>query len=151
MPAELLAELYVHARETYPEECCGLMLGPRGGTPSRILRCTNVQAARRARGESELDARRAFWIDERQLLAAQRTADLEGLALSVIYHSHTDADAYLSYADLAGALGPDGTPSYPGAIQLVVSVREGRVRDAVGFEWNAPAARFVGRPIAAFR
>jgi len=144
----LVVEVYAHARETYPEECCGLLLGPEGAAPDRIVRCTNVQAARRARGESELDARHAFWIDERELLAALREADARGDRLSAVYHSHVEADAYLSHADVAGALGPSGEPRYPGAVQLVVSVREGQVQQAACFEWNAACRHFVGRPVA---
>jgi len=151
IPADLLAEVYGHARETYPEECCGLLLGHSTRALTRVVRCTNVQAARRARGESELDARHAFWIDERQLLRALREAEARAEVLAVIYHSHVDADAYFSYADAAGALGPSGSPLYPGTVQLVVSVREGRVRDAVGFAWDAATGRFVGRPIAQVR
>ena len=150
LPARLIAEVYAHAREGYPEECCGLLVGPEGGAPTRIVRCANVQSARRARGDSELGARHAFWFDERELLGALRDAEHRGEVLAVIYHSHVDADAYLSHADVAGALGPSGDPLYPGAVQLVVSVREGRVHEAVCYPWDAERGRFVGRTLEQF-
>lgn len=144
---EVLLEVFQHARECYPEECCGLLLGRDAHGPLRVLRCANVQSARAARGESDLDARRAFWIDEQELLQALREADQRGERLVAVYHSHVDTAAYLSFTDLAGALGPDGRPLYPGAQQLVLSVRESGVGDAALFSWDAAAGRFRGRAL----
>lgn len=146
---DLLNDLYEHARECYREECCGLMLGPRAGVPDRVVRCTNVQSRRLARGESHLDAGHGFYIDERELLRAQESADREGLEILAIYHSHPDTEAYLSKTDLECALGPAGRPLYPGAAQLVLSVRDGIVGDAVWFEWSERQLRYVGRGVEA--
>lgn len=147
LPREVLLEVFQHARECYPEECCGLLLGTDAQGPLRVLRCANVQSARAARGESDLDARRAFWIDEQELLHALRDADQRGERLVAVYHSHVDTAAYLSFTDLAGALGPDGRPLYPGAQQLVVSVQESGVCAAALFSWDAAAERFRGRAL----
>ncbi|MEX2209157.1 MAG: M67 family metallopeptidase [Myxococcota bacterium] len=147
LPRDLLAEVFQHARECYPEECCGLLLGRGEEVPTRVVRCTNVQSTRVARGESDLDARRAFWIDEQELLNALRGAEQRGERLVVIYHSHVDTAAYLSHTDLAGALGPDGRPLYPGVAQLVISVQESRVLGAALFAWDDAARRFVGRAV----
>jgi proteasome lid subunit RPN8/RPN11 len=114
LPRELLLEVFQHARECYPEECCGLLTGTDRGDPVRVIRCSNVQSARVARGESVLDARRAFWIDEQELLNALRGAEQRGERLVVVYHSHVDTAAYLSFTDLEGALGPDGRRSTMG-------------------------------------
>jgi len=142
----LLAEAFAHARECYPEECCGLMLGPPGSELQRVVRCTNVQSVRYAKGESTLDASQGFWIDEQQLEHALRAAEERGEALRVIYHSHVDTEAYLSHTDLEAALGPEGTPLWPGVGQLVVSVREGAVQGAVLFEWDGESGVYLGRP-----
>jgi proteasome lid subunit RPN8/RPN11 len=165
LPASVGAELYQHARECYPEECCGLVFGPPRAAGHRIVRCTNVQGTRAARGGRAvrtadrqkalaqpddvgmpaLPARHAFWMEEGQLLRALREADVLGEELRAIYHSHVDAEAYLSWIDADCAVGPSGTPHYPGAAQLVISVRDGAVRHAVAYVWDAPRARFVGR------
>jgi proteasome lid subunit RPN8/RPN11 len=147
LPRDLLAEVFQHARECYPEECCGLLLGADRELPTRVVRCTNVQSTRVVRGESDLDARRAFWIDEQELLNALRGAEQRGELLGVIYHSHVDTAAYLSFTDLEGALGPDGRPLYPGVAQLVVSVQESGVLGAALFEWDESARRFLGRGV----
>ncbi len=144
--SELVHELFAHARECYPEECCGLVIGGQGGVP-RIVRCTNVQSQRQSRGESVLDATQGFWIDERELLAALREAEANGEQLLAIYHSHVDTAAYLSHTDLRGALDPDGEPLWPGAAQVVVSVFEQGARELGYFEWDARLRTFVGRRV----
>jgi proteasome lid subunit RPN8/RPN11 len=138
---------FQHARECYPEECCGLLTGADSESPVRVVRCTNVQSKRVARGESDLDARRAFWIDEQELLNALRAAEQRGERLVVIYHSHVDTAAYLSLTDLEGALGPDDRPLYPGTAQLVVSVQESGVLGAALFDWDESSRSFRGRDV----
>lgn len=146
-PREPLLEVFQHARECYPEECCGLLFGEDPDAPVRVVRCTNVQSARVARGESDLDARRAFWIDEQELFHALRDADQRGERLVGVYHSHVDTAAYLSHTDLAGALGDDGRPLYPGAAQLVVSVQESGVLGAALFCWEESTRRYHGQRV----
>ncbi len=144
LPRELLLEVFQHARECYPEECCGLFTGTEEAGPLHVVRCANVQSKRVARGESNLAASRAFWIDEQELLHALRTAEASGESLMVVYHSHVDTAAYLSHTDVAGALGPDGEPVYPAA-QLVVAVRDSGVGEAALFTWDAESRSFHGR------
>ncbi len=147
LPRELMLEVYGHARECYPEECCGLIAGPSDGGAERVIRCRNVQSQRQSQGESELGARHAFWMDERELLDALRAIEANGHALKLIYHSHVDTAAYLSNTDVRAALDPEGEPLWPGVGQLVVSVRDGRVGEAGLFEWDPGEHGFVGRPL----
>jgi proteasome lid subunit RPN8/RPN11 len=147
LPRALLLEVFQHARECYPEECCGLLSGTDRDGPLHVIRCANVQSQRVARGESNLDATRAFWIDEQELLNALRSAEASGEKLLIIYHSHVDTAAYLSHTDAAGALGPDGTPLYPDCAQLVVAVDESGPGDAALFVWDDAARAFRGRPV----
>ena len=151
LPLALLAEARAHARECYPEECCGLMLGPAKGEPGRLLRCTNVQSQRYSRGESQLDARHGFWIDEQELRRALLAVEECAEELLVIYHSHIDAPAYLSHTDVQNALGPDGAPLYRGVDHLVLSVEADGVHGVALFEWNAEGEHFVGRGVREVR
>ena len=146
-PREIMVEVFVHARECYPEECCGLLIGEPGGAPRQIVRCTNVQSQRFSKGESQLDAGRGFWIDEQQIQAALNSAEQEGETLCAVYHSHVDTGAYLSHTDLLAATGPDGTPIWPGVAQLIVSVRNGAVEEAAVFEWDSEVNAFLGRTV----
>ena len=146
IPRELMAEIFAHARECYPEECCGLLMGPSSDAPlQRVVRCTNVQSQRYARGESQLDASHGFWIDPHELEGALRSAEERKEVLQGVYHSHIDTAAYPSHTDLQAAAGPNGRPLWPGVGQLVVSVRDGEVREAALFEWDANAGIYKGR------
>jgi proteasome lid subunit RPN8/RPN11 len=147
LPRALMLEIFGHARECHPEECCGLIVGAEATGSWRVVRCSNVQNARLARGESDIDARHGFCIDERELLQALRSAEQAGHSLQAIYHSHVDTAAYLSHADLRGAVASDGRPLWPGVAQLVVSVWEDGVRGAAWFDWEAVPGRFAGRGI----
>ena len=145
LPNALMLEVFGHARECYPEECCGLVLGVEEVESWRPLRCANVQSARKARGESDLDATQAFWIDEQELVSALQAAEKGGESLRAIYHSHVNTRAYLSHADLRGATAQDGQPLWPGVAHVVVSVWEDGVREAAWFDWDRAAQRFRGR------
>jgi proteasome lid subunit RPN8/RPN11 len=145
LPRAVVGEVFSHAVECYPEECCGLAIGSAGGLPEVVVRCTNVQDRQRSRGVSSLDATRAFWIDERELYEAARSAEAEGRTIRLIYHSHVDTAAYFSHADLGGALGANGTPLWPDAAQLVVSIHDGVVGEAVFYEWDGEAGIYRGR------
>ena len=149
LPAGLAQEVWQHARECYPEEACGLLLGARDREASHIERCRNVQTRRKLAGESELDARHGFWIDERELLDALKRADERGHELKAIYHSHVDTGAYLSHTDRDAALGPEGRPLWPGVAHLVLAVYENGVRDAACFIWDEQSEAFVGHSVQA--
>ena len=145
MARTLLAEVFEHARECYPEECCGLLTGPAGGAPCQVARCTNMQSLRYAKGESGLDAAHGFWIDPVEIQRALEHAEARGEVLRTIYHSHIDTEAYLSQTDVEAALGPDGCPVWAGVDQLVVAVKDGSVQGGALFRWDSDAAAFVGR------
>jgi proteasome lid subunit RPN8/RPN11 len=123
----VLAAIRAHAAAAYPAECCGLVFD------DGVRRCTNVQDALHA-AEPEAfprSARHAFRLADAEQLALARSFDGPRPA-RVLYHSHVDADAYLSAADVAGAT-LDGLPLYPGLLHLVVSVRDGVAGDAALF------------------
>lgn len=145
---DLLQDVWQHARECYPEEACGLLLGPADQSePSRIERCRNVQNRRKQAGESHLDARHGFWIDEKELLDALKRADQSGHQLKLIYHSHVDTGAYLSHTDREAALSPQGEPLWPGVGHLIVGVREDGVTETGVYFWDPAAEIFVGSPV----
>ncbi len=146
LPRALLADVLGHARECHPEECCGLLVGTEDSRSWRAVRCANVQSARRARGDSDLDASQAFWIDEQQLLELLGECDARGESLRAVYHSHVDTAAYLSHTDLDSATTTDGQPLWPGVAHLVVSAWGDGVREAVWFDWDPGEQRFRGRP-----
>lgn len=87
-------EMVAHACSTYPEECCGAMLGRVEGDVKIVteaIRLENAyQGSRRARYE----------LRPEDLIEAEREARRRGLQLIGIYHSHPDCPAYFSETDL---------------------------------------------------
>ena len=112
-----------HARETYPNECCGAMLGHLDDS-SKIVRMAmpleNAFAGAKA-------AR--YELRPEDLLAADRAARERSLDLIGIYHSHPDCDAYFSATDLKN--------SCPWYSFVVLSIRKGEFDHANSWLPNA--------------
>jgi [CysO sulfur-carrier protein]-S-L-cysteine hydrolase len=133
---ELLRAVYSHAAAAYPRECCGLLLGPRGGVPDEAHPCTNAQDAFHASAPERFprDARSAFslGLDDLRALAAS----LDGpRPARVLYHSHADAPARLSAEDERLALLGGDAPVWP-LLHLVVEVRASVTVGAALHEWD---------------
>jgi len=129
IPARVLNELYEHARESAPEECCGLVVSERGHRYGRAVRCRNLMTQRHDEDPVTYprDATAAYYMSESDVLAVSREVERSGGAVTAVYHSHVGAGAYLSELDLAyarHALFP-----FPHADQIVLSVLEHRVRE----------------------
>lgn len=93
----LLAKIRRHGEETYPHECCGILLG------SVSTEAMTVHDALRA-GNSRLDsAHNRYNIEPIDLIRAQRTARERSLDIVGFYHSHPDHPAFWSATDLAEA------------------------------------------------
>ncbi|MCU1261983.1 MAG: Mov34/MPN/PAD family protein [Bryobacterales bacterium] len=105
-------QMTAHAEATYPNECCGAMLGStdeNGKTVTVALALDNASTgSQRARYE----------LRPEDLLKADREARSRKLELIGIYHSHPDCDAYFSETDLKN--------SCPWYSFVVLSVQRGR-------------------------
>jgi len=137
-----LEDMHAHARSTYPEECCG-MLVEREGRPE-VVRVTNVQNALHAEDPDVFPrtAATAYTMGP-EAAPVLIAADRGELVLRAFYHSHPDHDAYFSAEDRAQAFGGGDEPYYPDARQVVISVRAGVVRATRMFAWDAAVRDFV--------
>ena len=121
--AEPWQVMVAHARETYPNECCGAMLGHLDDS-SKIVRVAmpleNAFAGAKA-------AR--YELRPEDLLAADRAARERSLDLIGIYHSHPDCDAYFSTTDLKN--------SCPWYSFVVLSIHKGEFDHANSWLPNA--------------
>jgi proteasome lid subunit RPN8/RPN11 len=92
--SEPWAAMVSHAQETYPNECCGAMLGTIGDDAKVVrvaMRLDNAfEGAQAARYE----------LRPEDLLAADKAARERSMDLIGIYHSHPDCGAYFSETDL---------------------------------------------------
>jgi proteasome lid subunit RPN8/RPN11 len=116
------AAMVAHARETYPNECCGAMLGAIDGdkTVHVAMRLENAYAGAQ---------RERYELRPQDLLAAEREARGRGMDLIGIYHSHPDCDAYFSQTDLKN--------SCPWYSFVVLSIQKGEFDHANSWLPNA--------------
>ena len=98
IPAEVLEQIGRHARVTYPEECCGALLGEASGESARVRRAEAlVNRSTQERG-------RRYVVSPEDYGRVERNAEKEGLALLGFYHSHPDHPAIPSDFDREHAL-----------------------------------------------
>ena len=132
---DVLAAIYAHAREGYPEEVCGFIVGA-----DEARRCENRQNALHAEDPATFprDARTAYNLGPKDLFFLDRSQKSDR-PVRVIYHSHVDVGAYFSAEDERAATA-DGELLYP-VDYLVVDVRRDGVRGAKLFRFAG--GRFV--------
>jgi proteasome lid subunit RPN8/RPN11 len=95
------------SRAEYPDECCGVILGPVGsGKPVRLKPMIN-----------SAHSPTFYEFDPKDLLVLYREVDDRDEEIVVIYHSHTETEAYPSRTDVAYA-------GEPGAHYVLVSTRK---------------------------
>jgi proteasome lid subunit RPN8/RPN11 len=91
------AALRKHGEETYPHECCGVLLGSvENGRRSvtSVARCGNTRTD---------SPQNRYHIDPRELIRIQREGRERGEDIVGFYHSHPDHPAQWSVTDLAEA------------------------------------------------
>lgn len=141
--AEALAEMYAQARREYPNECCGIVFGPKGApVADRAVACVNTQNDLHAMDPvaNPRDASKAYNLGAGDLFKLSKSLRGEAPA-KVIYHSHVNVGAYFSATDQAAAV-MDGEPSYP-VEYVVIDVRSDRVGGAAQFAWDAAQRSYV--------
>ncbi len=109
----LYRELRAHGEETYPHECCGILLGSADGseiTVQRLLRAGNTRTD---------SAHNRYNIAPQELISAQREARQAGLEIVGFYHSHPDHPAQWSATDFAEA-------HWLGCAYVITAVEQGR-------------------------
>lgn len=147
MSARLLNELRSHALETWPEECCGLLVGPGPGRFEAAHRCRNdmTRLHRQDPASWPRDGTKAFHMNEIDYLRVRDQAEAAGRRVTGVYHSHVDAAAYFSELDQAYVRQP--LFPFPDASHIVLSLLEGRVREVALFRLEPTSGRFEGRAV----
>lgn len=147
LPRSVWARIEAHARDTYPEECCGVVVERQGAL--EVVRITNVQNELHARDPVSFPrtARTAYSMKYEEVAPLLEAAYAGRLRLVAFYHSHPEHDAYFSAEDRAAAEGWLDDPNYAAARQIVVSVRNGSVAGAAAFAWNEHHREFEAVPL----
>jgi proteasome lid subunit RPN8/RPN11 len=107
----VLAAIRDHGRETYPNECCGALIG-RSGLVTDAFRLPNT---------TEEGPRRRFLVRPDDYRAAEARAKEHGGELLGFYHSHPDHPAQPSAYDLDHA--------WPFFSYVIISVHDGQPKE----------------------
>jgi len=128
---DAIEAIRAHGAEGYPNEICGIMLGPRDdSTVTEVKRARNIIVER---------SRDRYEIDPRDHIRIEREADAAGLNIVGYYHSHPDHPAQASRFDTERA--------WAGYVYVIVSVREGNPVDANAFVANDDGGPFHIEPL----
>jgi proteasome lid subunit RPN8/RPN11 len=116
-----LDSLRQHGEETYPQECCGVLLGQMDGD-GRVV--TSVARCGNTRSDSPQNR---YHIDPKELIRIQREGRERGEDIVGFYHSHPDHPARWSATDLAEA-------HWFGCSYVITSVEKGKAAVTNSFE-----------------
>jgi proteasome lid subunit RPN8/RPN11 len=112
--------LRAHGEETYPHECCGVLLGKstdEGNLVHQIVRAGNTRTD---------SAHNRYNIAPQELVKIQRQARTAGLDIIGFYHSHPDHPAQWSATDFAEA-------HWLGCSYIITSVEKGKAATTNSF------------------
>ncbi len=139
---EAWEEIERHAVGTFPEECCGIILGH--GQSDDVHRCTNIQNTLHARDPQTYprDATIAYAMDAKELESIIKQADASKAKIKAFYHSHPNHEAYFSDEDKAFAT-PFGEPTFPESGQIVISVYDRIVKRVRAYAWSQEKRDFI--------
>jgi len=118
------AAIRAHGVETYPNECCGALIG-RDGVVTAIYALPNT---------TEEGPRRRFLVRPSDYQEAEKRAVQAGGDLLGFYHSHPDHPARPSQYDLDHA--------WPFFSYVIVSVREGVSEDMTSWRLREDRSAF---------
>jgi len=110
-----------HGEETYPYECCGVLLGQMDGDTrvvTLVARCGNTRTD---------SPQNRYNIDPKELVRIQREGRGRGEDIIGFYHSHPDHPAQWSSTDLAEA-------HWFGCSYVITSVEKGKAVLTNAFE-----------------
>jgi len=109
-----------HGEETYPHECCGVLLG------QSAEGVNSVEDAVRAGNTRTDSAHNRYHISPQELVKIQRQGRERGLDIVGFYHSHPDHPAQWSPTDFAEA-------HWLGCSYVITAVEKGAARQTNSF------------------
>jgi proteasome lid subunit RPN8/RPN11 len=115
IPKSIFEAIRAHGEETYPYECCGVLLGqstPDGWKIARAVKAGNTRTD---------SAHNRYQIAPIELVKIQREAHRQELDIAGFYHSHPDHAAQWSPTDFAEA-------HWIGCSYVITEVANGKAR-----------------------
>ena len=126
---EILAQIYAHGEESYPDEGAGFLLGSDDGAERHISQIFTTENARE-------DAARhnRYLVTPEDYLKAEITADELGLSLIGVFHSHPDSPNRPSEFDREWA--------QPFFSYVITSVNEGKAIESRSWRLAEDRSKF---------
>ena len=138
IPASLLRQIYQHTEQSYPYECCGLLIGSTDQNQNH-----NVHAFRQCRNLNTERARDRYLLDPVDYLRVTREFENGPWDIIGVYHSHPDHPSRASQTDTDRAIEIMATAwSY-----VIVSVQNGTVAGAQSWVLNESERKFYEEPL----
>lgn len=122
IPQSVYDDLRRHGEETYPHECCGVLMGRFEDDGSKT-----VTAAAHAGNTRDDSPHNRYNIDPKELVRIQRQGRERGEDIVGFYHSHPDHPAQWSPTDLAEA-------HWFGCSYVITSVEKGKAATTNSFQ-----------------
>ena len=125
---QVLQSIYLHAEQSYPDECCGFFFGYEKENIRKIIQLKEVI------NNKEGDKRRRFEINPLDYAKAENYALENKLTLLGVYHSHPEHPAIPSEHDLKQAM--------PFFSYIIVSVKGSKSVDVRSWQLNEDNGQF---------
>ncbi|MCB1214190.1 MAG: M67 family metallopeptidase [Deltaproteobacteria bacterium] len=141
----VLDMMIYHAEKDYPEETCGVVIGPKGKSKAiGVFPIKNIQNDLHQKDPKQYsrDAKTAYFMDPTQLRIVEKEAAKKNFEIKIIYHSHPDHGVYFSEEDKAMAC-PWGEPNDPNLAWLVIGVAQAKANGASLFYWDEEKKDFL--------
>ena len=126
---DIAAHIQAHGRETYPNECCGALIG----TDDVVMECHSLP------NTTEEGPRRRFLVRPDDYRAAEQRAKVVGHELLGFYHSHPDHPARPSQYDLDHA--------WPVFAYVIIAVANGEPGAMTSWRLREDRSAFDEEPI----
>ena len=134
IPASLLRQIYDHTEESYPYECCGLLIGTTDKDNNH-----SVLAFRKCKNLNKERAQDRYDLDPLDMLRTEREFANGPWDIIGVYHSHPDHPSRASQTDTER-----GHPIYS---YVIISVQKGTVANAQSWVLNETERKFYEEPL----
>jgi len=136
LSAEIVLSMHAHASFTYPEECCGLLLGEfKDGVSTKVI----LESRRMENVFVKEERYHRYTIDPSEFLKVESEAQSRGLEVAGVYHSHPDAPAKPSQFDANHA--------WPTLSYVVIEVRAAQPVDTKSWVFQGDRSEFIQEEI----
>ncbi|MGB7847686.1 MAG: M67 family metallopeptidase [Candidatus Acidiferrum sp.] len=136
---ELVEKIRAHGAETYPNECCGALLGRDAGEDEEQSRPREILGLFPMVNRREDSPRNRFSVTPQDVMAAEKAAAGRGLDLIGWYHSHPDHPARPSEYDREHA--------WPWYSYIIVRVQTGVAQEMTSWRLEDDRERYMEESI----